>query len=366
MDMSHVAYAELGACGQVGRGRGQGQGGYEEEPAFQNVPRPPTVIGGGGAGAIDMRRRANEDEEEARRVAAQQRAQPLDISAEEHFPGLANGASHVPLGAQWGRGGGYAGSRAMQAAFPSLADSNPLSKGQKKKLKAKSKRNDGGVVRMGRPEDAPPEHLMQLGQLQPTQAHAVDGPDMREESTNGAGPAPDDWTAVGSSSAPSSRAQSVAGPSGPPPVATVGNSFAGLGDVGMPPPGLGAAGAGRGSGSDSASWVNHSSRSVSRAAAGRSAGGGGAAALGAVSFPSLNNRAPAAQPQGRQGWITLGKKKPAAGVAPTTATPSLDNASAFPTLSGPSGEVQFRGPQAGEDFEGASDALVAEIKARSC
>lgn len=352
-------------------GYGRGQGGYEEEPAFQNVMRPPTVIGGGGAGgaaagAVDMRRRANEEEEESRRVAAHQRATPLDISAEEHFPGLSNGPLQAPMGAQWGRGGYASGSRAMQAAFPSLADSNPLSKGQKKKLKAKSKRDVGGIVRMGRPQDAPPAHLMVLGQEQALAAHVAEEPDAFEAPTDDFR-APE-WTPMGRSVAERELPSSMAVPSGPPPGTTQGNLFSGLEeyeeyDIDMPPSGLGGSGA---AGVASRATQNQQgggqqfSRGQWQQRVSTGAGEGGGA-----SFPALSSVAPAAQPLARQGWITLGKKKQPAPVAASAAKPSLNSAAAFPTLSGPSGEVRFNGSRAAEETQRATDALMAEIKVRA-
>jgi hypothetical protein len=72
-----------------------------DEPASQNIERPPVVISGGGARAIDTRTRARlEDVEGIYFFPEEEEQVPPDLKAEEHFPGLSDsGASSSRPGA---------------------------------------------------------------------------------------------------------------------------------------------------------------------------------------------------------------------------------------------------------------------------
>lgn len=148
----------------------QGYNDRGHEPEFQRVARPPTVIGGGGAGAIstDMRSRARAEDEERMRAAAaaalehrQARTAQLDLSAEAQFPGLGPNAAPAAL-MHRGWVGGAASRQVMNASFPTLGEST-MSRGQKKKLKAKAKRTAGGDSTFGSTNDLPPAEVMAMG-----------------------------------------------------------------------------------------------------------------------------------------------------------------------------------------------------------
>jgi hypothetical protein len=157
---------------QAGRGHGHAYG-NDDVPATQQIARPLTVVGGGGAGAVDMRARAIAESQraldEAQARMAQQSRGPVDLQAEEQFPGLQGpGPSASGRGpALWGRGVAPRGVHSS-GDFPSLggggADVAPaLSKGQRKKLKSKARRDGERQYRMGDESGMPPSHVMALG-----------------------------------------------------------------------------------------------------------------------------------------------------------------------------------------------------------
>lgn len=164
-----------------------------DEPAHQQIARPPTVIGGGGAGAVDMRARAHREAEAAAEARALQQArEPVDLQAEEHFPGLQStdgggGGGAVPRaggGPTWGRGGAALRHGLTSSGdFPVLGGvgdgTGPgLSKGQRKKLKSKAKRGGAEQYTLGDESGLPPPHVMALGA--DAAARAVDDSDAHD------------------------------------------------------------------------------------------------------------------------------------------------------------------------------------------
>lgn len=272
--------------------------------------RPPTVIGGGGAGAIstDMRTRARAEEEEQMRAAAAaaapRPAPNLDLSAEAQFPGLGPNAAPAAL-MHRGWVGGAASRQVMNASFPTLGEAT-VSRGQKKKLKAKARRATPGTF--GSTEDLPPAEVMAMG---------VEDAAPREA----AGPSSVPPRRTPAAAARPSRAPLPApAPADPPPGLTMSNggssraapplqnAFEGLA-VDEPAPGVAPAAA---------------------AAPAR------AAAVGRAQpdFPALAGGGPSARAGAAiGGWVSVGDKKaPPQPVAPKP--PALNSKSSFPALQG--------------------------------
>jgi hypothetical protein len=121
---------------------------------------------------VDMTLRAREEAEQAAAAyavhAALQAQAPVDLQAEEHFPGLLSpGTSASVRRTNWGRGQGMQRMSHSTGDFPSLsghtaAQQPQLSRGQRKKLKAKGKRGD--EPGFGDVSGLPPAHIMSLGQ----------------------------------------------------------------------------------------------------------------------------------------------------------------------------------------------------------
>eukprot|EP00892_Ulva_mutabilis_P008487 jgi/Ulvmu1/600/UM001_0608.1 len=286
----------------------QGRG---AELEFQRVARPPTVIGGGGAGAIDidMRRRANAEEEsmrEAVAMAAQREAQQLDLTAETQFPGLGPNAAPSAL-MHRGWVGGSASRQVMNASFPTLGET--MSRGQKKKLRAKAKRATSGGF--GSAEDLPPADVMAMG---------VEDAVGRDSDSDQAGPST--AAAAGRGAASPARGASPAGGQ---------------------PPGLGRGGAAARPAAGSArqpamqnafAQLSVDERAPARAATPPARAPARQAAAAAPDFPSLGGGAPAAQAAPSVGgWVSVGDKKTPA-PAPAPRQPALNSRSAFPALQG--------------------------------
>ena len=118
----------------------------------------------------DARRAAAEAEAHAAHAHTQAQRAPVDLRAEEHFPGLGGASLSAAAGPAGGPswGGRAAGQRGWQASgeFPVLgADHSapPLSKGQRKKLNKKAKRCADEQHRMGDEAGMPPAHVMAAG-----------------------------------------------------------------------------------------------------------------------------------------------------------------------------------------------------------
>ena len=379
-------------------------------PSHQEIARPPVVIGGGGAGAIDMRARAQADAAREQREFDAQRAQRAlvqeELGAEEHFPGLPVASAGPSAGStHWGgRGGGRGGARSS-SDFPALGSGAPaaagdgwgagmggpgLSKGQKKKMKAKSKRN-AEQVGFGDESGLPPAHIMEMGA--PAALASRNGGD-----SNGAAPAvaaapavnaapatlAEDWTGERLSSARAAPQRRAA------PIQTAASRFAALcveaaaagaanelaaepqssgrgacapdSAAAFPalsaaaPPGLGGAGFA-------------AARSAARqpAATSRAPAAAAAAAAGA-DFPTLGVGAAAALPA--QWGATIGAA-PQPAAAPPARQPEVASRADFPTLGGGTGggrggarAVAAAYGQVSAGLKDANEAVLASIQVR--
>lgn len=298
------------------------------------MARPPTVIGGGGAGAIstDMRTRARAEDEERMAAAAaaaaehrQARAAQLDLTAEAQFPGLGPNAAPAAL-MHRGWVGGAASRQVMNASFPTLGEST-MSRGQKKKLKAKAKRTSGGDGLFGSPNDLPPAEVMAMGvqDAAPRGDAPLSGPST-PTSAGMAGPSRPAQTATAAAvGQPPGLGRGRAGPSRAQ-QRPLHNAFEHL-EVDEPAPGR--------SPLQSPALGRSPARSPARAAS---------PAAAQPAFPALGGTgAPARATPMIGGWFNVGDKK----AAPQPAAPkpaALNSRSAFPALTGnpggPSGKPQ--------------------------
>lgn len=312
----------------------QGNGGELE---FQRVARPPTVIGGGGAGAIDvgLRQRANAEEESMRAAAAvavQRETQQLDINAEAQFPGLGPNAAPAAL-MHRGWVGGAASRQVMNASFPTLNEAT-MSRGQKKKMKAKAKRETNGAF--GSTNDLPPAEIMAMG---------VGDAAGRDSDNEGAGPSMSGtgWSSPARTASPAagqppglarSAAAGQAVPSARGAQPPVQNAFARLA-VDEPAP----------------DRVASPARTLARPAA---------AAAPQADFPSLGGAGAAASRAPKMGgWVSVGDKKAPAPV-PAPRQPALTSRSAFPALQG----GPIGGPSKAQTLEQANKDLFKKMQVR--